>query len=267
MCAGVVSGLLNESRPSSPEENRPDLKEVEIAKWKVGEMLKVMVNYAQTVAIAAYLNVDWTVSITTAFAVAGIEFRFFVVVTLSLVSETIGGFATHAITRSIYCLSDQETPLHGPLFSMIAGLVQPMVLCVIIFLLLSRLHRPWKFNKVLLYKQAAFVASVVAYISYFNIAKLVTKVFPCVELFLYESFNHSSKKDFWAADTSLECYGNDHNVLLVLGSFVLLFFTIAFPVLALLVLLYHRSKDTLGSSCVFYTLGFMYKAYHKKYVF
>lgn len=266
MCAGVVSGLRLEPRLSIPEEEVVEIKDVEIAKWKVGEMLKVIVNYAQTVAIAAYLNVDWTASITTAFAVAGIKLCL-IPFERTLVLETIGGFATHAVVRSIYCLSDQETSLHGPLFSMIAGLVQPMVVCVIIILLLSRRHRPWRSNTVLLLKKAALVASVVAYISYFNVAKLVTKVFPCVDLFLYESVDLSSEKAFWASDTTLECYDREHLVLVILGCFVLLFFTITFPILTLLVLLYHRSKDTLGTSWVFDTMGFMYKAFHKKYVY
>eukprot|EP00210_Caulerpa_lentillifera_P005991 g5726.t1 len=71
MCAGVVSTLELESQASTIKEDPTELIDVEVSKWKVGEMLKVMVNYAQTIAIAAYLNVDWTASIANAFAAAG----------------------------------------------------------------------------------------------------------------------------------------------------------------------------------------------------
>eukprot|EP00210_Caulerpa_lentillifera_P005966 g5701.t1 len=251
ICEGVVSPVEPESRTPTPEEPEVELVDVEISKWKVGEMLKLMVNYAQTIAVAAYLNVDWTSSITNAFAVA----------------ETIGGFATHAIIRSIYCLVDRENQLHGPLFSMLVGIIQPLIVCLIIIIALSRIHRQLKSNLVLLFKKAAFVASIMAYISYLSITKLATRPFPCVDVHLYEKVDQSRQETFWATDTSLGCYSKEHLILLLLGVFVLLFFTVAFPVLTLMVLLYHRNGGTLRSSGVFDTLGFMYKAFNVEYVY
>eukprot|EP00210_Caulerpa_lentillifera_P004815 g4597.t1 len=225
-------------------------KEFELTKWKTTEILKIMINFLQTIAVAATVNVPWTQGMLSLFES----------------SEYIGAM-TFGILRPVDCLGSTNSTSSKEIWKIRVALIIPLsVICVFCAF--------WGYvatrnGKGLYYfgKRCLLSAITVVYISYFGLTKMAVRAFYCIDVHdSYDYFTRLTHK-VWAMDISIRCYGKDHFEILIVSLFVLIVVTVCFPLYSFLVLLRNKESLRIRDSLIFETNGFLYRAFKEKLSF
>eukprot|EP00210_Caulerpa_lentillifera_P005475 g5235.t1 len=233
---------------SSSQRISPFYSRLDETRWYTTEVLKITINFVQVVAIAARLDVDWTSSISGLLETTGY----------------LGGATTEAMTQSIDCLTPSDSSsVSRPVMRYIVSVLVPFVVVLVLAVFWIIQMKRKKFTFSFFWKRVLLSTIAVAYISYTGMTEVAIRVFCCVNVF----DSATAKNLYWAIDTSLKCFQGDHVIVLLTSIAILIILTIGFPLLCLFILIRYLKDPQLEESCVFETMGFLYRAFDKKYAF
>eukprot|EP00210_Caulerpa_lentillifera_P003957 g3776.t1 len=224
--------VVNGSPIKKTSYREEQAKEHEHTRWKATEVLKIMINFLQTIAIAASVSVPW-----------GDEMEY-----MFESSDYIGVFTINAISQPIECLFSSGTNASKALSRMLVSVSIPIVVTII-------LASFWGF---------ILSATSVAYISYLGLTKMAIRAFYCVDV--YDSMDHleHSTHKVWAIDSSIGCFEKEHYGILIVALIVLLVVTICYPLISAIVVLTHKKCLENDRSEMFESAGFLFRAFRKE---
>eukprot|EP00210_Caulerpa_lentillifera_P007462 g7132.t1 len=233
-------------------EKIKNLKLAQLAKWKLCEVFKVTINFLQSIAVAAVINVEWTRYMLTMFNI----------------SAFTGGESTALLTRAIHCFPWWNGTEYATYVGLVSGLLVPIfvVLCIVAFFAFLA----YKLSKGMYYfvKRSVLATLAISYFSYLSITKVAVMFFYCVGVHTDEEFSSTDETYYWALDTSIQCSASYHKKLKVFGGILFALFSVGFPLVSASVLVLFRKdsgqKDPQWMSDI---LGFLYRAYRRKFVY
>ena len=118
-----------------------------------------------------------------------------------------------------------------------------------------------------LVKKIALSFLAVFYISYVSLTRTLVKMISCIEVHDSSVGGVDSTTNFWATDTSIQCYRQSHAVLaFVLGWPFFFIFTVGFPLVTACLVVKHVQEDY-KQGWIYEVSGFMYRSYERKFVF
>eukprot|EP00210_Caulerpa_lentillifera_P003967 g3786.t1 len=231
---------------TSQQEN-----EYELTRWRAAEILKIIINYLQTIAVAATIGVQWTDGVLGMFES----------------SEYIGALTTVAISRPVDCIISSSSPALRAIWRQLVSLCVPMIVISSFIFFWSYVTikngKDWRY----LLKRCSLSAISVVYISYLGLTRMAVRAFYCINIYDSDDYSINSKHKFWAIDTSIRCYGKDHFGIISIGAFTLVVVTIFFP--SFFGILLSRKKESLRrrDSWTFETAGFLFRAFKEKFAY
>ena len=182
-------------------------------------------------------------------------------------AEFISAITSEAVNRSIDCLIPAESPLHHSIASMLVNALQPLA-CILVFVIFW-LAIQIRYSKSCAYllKKCVLSALVVFYISYISITKTLIDILNCIEVRDSMAVGVDRTTDYWAMDTSVECYKGSHAILAVLLAWPFLgIFTLGFP-LTLAYLVAKKVAEDYKDGWIYEVSGFVYRSYSRRYIF
>jgi len=210
-----------------------------------------MINFLQTTAVAASIDLDWTDGMSGLFEA----------------SDYVGAVATSAASGPVDCLAPFDSKDMRAIWRTFCTLVVPTFVMLVFAAF-------WKFvaikrGEYSSYFQKRTVLSVitVAYISYLGLTRMAVRAFYCVDVYDSVDLFSDSKTKYWAIDTSIECYGKAHFTMFVVSLIVLGFVTIAFPLVFAIVLGIKKQASVKRDSWMFETTGFLFRAFKESCLF
>eukprot|EP00210_Caulerpa_lentillifera_P003968 g3787.t1 len=223
------------SEPPTPKSQQEN--EYELTRWRITEIFKIMINFLQTIAVAANVNVQWTKGMITLFES----------------SEYFGALTTAAVSRPIDCIVPSSSS---------ARLVMG-IFCIFWGIMAIKNGTGWRY----FLKRCILSTISVTYISYLGLTRMAVRGFYCIEVYdSYHYLKHSTNK-FWAIDTSIMCYGKEHSGIMTISIVVLVIVAMCFPLISFFVLL--KRKKSLGRRdiWIFETGGFLFRAFKENFPF
>eukprot|EP00210_Caulerpa_lentillifera_P003970 g3789.t1 len=237
--------------PRSQSQRTRQENEYELTRWRSTEMFKIMINFLQTISVAAAISVHWTDGMNTLFES----------------SEHIGALSAVVISRPVDCIVPSSSAVSKAIWRMLVSLFLPGVsvgiLCLFWGIIAIRNSKGWHY----FLKRCMLSAISVTYISYLGLTEMGIRAFYCVDVHDFNDYSRSSKHKLWATDTSIRCYGNDHLGIIVLATLVLTFVSVCFPLVSA-ILLYKKKEDlSRTESWIFETGGFLFRAFKERLAF
>eukprot|EP00210_Caulerpa_lentillifera_P003966 g3785.t1 len=225
--------------------------EYELTRWRTTEIFKIMINFLQTIAVAANVNVQWTDGMRSLFKSA----------------IYIGALTTTAVSRPIDCIVASNSAVSRAIWRMLVSLFVPGVVmgifCIFWSVMAIKKGANWRY----FLKRVVLSTISVTYISYLGLTRMAVRGFYCIDI--YDSYHYlkDSTNRFWAIDTSIRCYGKEHSGIIIISIVVLIIVTICFPLFSSIVLF--RRKESLGRRdiWIFETGGFLFRAFKEKFAF
>ena len=222
------------------------------------------------VAVAISLNMNWTASIIHLLSTVGqwrskrgtrqLKVRVYV--------DFLGGAATETVTLPIDCFLPSDASIPRSVLRTIIFMGIPVLVAV--FFAVFWAIALYKFAKTWQYFAKRLLLSylVIAYISYESITKTAVNILVCVKADVSCGGAVKPSHDYWAVDTSVECYEGAHSVLVgTLGWPVVLLFSLGFPVGLAFALVsvrrYAPERDVWYNEAT----GFLYRAYDDRFFF
>jgi len=167
------------------------------------------------------------------------------------------------MTQSVDCLSSSDSSIPRPVLRYLVSLLVPIVVvCILALFWMIRMKRS-KNTMSFFWKRVMLSTIAVAYISYTGMTEAAIRVFSCVNVF----DSPTAKNLYWTADTSVQCFEGNHIALLWISIGILVFLTIGFPSFSLLMLVKYLKSSLLEEHRVFETVGFLYRAFDRRYAF
>ena len=118
-----------------------------------------------------------------------------------------------------------------------------------------------------LLRKCILSALVVFYVSYISITKTLVDILNCVEVHDSTVAGIDETTDYWAVDTSVECYERSHAALAYLLAWpFLVIFSVGFP-LSVAFLVVKKVKEDYKDGWIYEVSGFVYRSYSKRYIF
>eukprot|EP00210_Caulerpa_lentillifera_P003954 g3773.t1 len=249
MTNNIQTQTLNTSLLQSKRNKH--LEEYELTRWRMTEVLKIMINFLQTTAVASAIDVPWTDELNTLFES----------------SDYTGALTTVAITRPVDCIVSSSSAVTKAIWRMLVSLFVPTIVMGILFafwgIIAIRNVKGWPY----FFKRCMLSAIAVAYISYLGLTRMAVRAFYCIDV--YDSIDYSipSKHKFWAIDTAIRCYGKDHFAIIAIAVIVLTLITISYPLFSAILL--SRKNDSLRrrDSWTFETTGFLFRVFKEKFAY
>eukprot|EP00210_Caulerpa_lentillifera_P003958 g3777.t1 len=225
--------------------------EYELTRWKTTEILKILINFLQTIAIASNISVRWTSGMLGLFES----------------SEYAGVLTTAAMTRPVDCIVSSSSPVYRAIWRMLLSLFVPLLVMIIFFLFWSghaiNKGKGWGYFS----RRCTLSVIAITYISYLGLTRMAVRAFYCIDV--YDFIDHSifSKRKFWAIDTAIRCYGKDHFAIIAIAVIVLALITVSYPLFFAIIL--SRKKESLRrrDSWTFETTGFLFRAFKQKFAY
>jgi len=213
--------------------------------------VQVMINFLQVTATAASIDVPWTNEILGMFEA----------------SEYIGALSTAGASASIDCIVATDSAAEKSIWRMVLSLLVPGT--VIIFLALFWVISTLRSGKRGTYFAKRMILSlvVVVYISYLGLTELAVRVFYCVEVSDSKNLFILSKSRYWAMDTAMQCYRNEHLVLMGIALVVLFFVSISFPLVFIAAFAMKKTQLQNQFGWIPETMGFLYTAFKENLAF
>ena len=232
--------------------------------------LQILINFFQVIAVALSLNVNWTSSIIHLLSSVGQRHseRGTRKLKLLLCIDFLGGAATETMTLPFDCLLPPDASIPRSVIKMIISMSIPVLVAT--FFAVFWTIAFYKFAKTWQYLAKKLLLSylVVAYISYESVTKTAVNILVCVTADVSCGGEVGTSVDYWAVDTSVECYEGAHSVLVgTLGWPVVLLFSLGFPVGLAFALVsvrrYAPERDVWYNEAT----GFLYRAYGDRFFF
>eukprot|EP00210_Caulerpa_lentillifera_P003962 g3781.t1 len=240
--------------PTASRSQMPTIQqdnEYELTRWRTTEIFKIMINFLQTTAIAANVNVQWTNGVLSLFES----------------SEYLGVLATAAISKPVDCLISSKSALFRAIWRMLVSLFVPGIVIGILFsvwyIASRRNSNGWEY----FVKRCALSVISVFYISYLGLTKMAVRAFYCIDVYDSVDYLESSKHKVWANDTSIRCYGKDHFGIISIAIFVLIVVTFCFPLVSSIVFIKGKESLECRDSWIFETAGFLFRAFKQRLAF
>ena len=213
---------------------------------------------------------NWTASIIRLFSVVGqwcsirgtCRFHFL------LRADFLGGAATETVTLPIDCFLPSDASIPRSVLRTIIFMAIPVMVAVFFAVFwaiaLYKFAKTWQY----LAKRLLLSYLVIAYISYESVTKTAVNILVCVTADVSCGGAVKPSHDYWAVDTSVECYEGAHSVLVgTLGWPVVLLFSLGFPVGLAFALVsvrrYAPERDVWYNEAT----GFLYRAYDDRFFF
>ena len=237
-----------------------------------------MLNYVQMTVLIASLDVGWAVPILVMAKIAGPNLRkLSTCVPLTFCcAEFFGGLAAESIRRSVVCLSNEGQSLHPTVWASITSIclvpASVFLLFVVFWIAVALLSQ--RFRRPIRYVMQRSLLSLMAlwYITSVSLIKTTLSTVLCVNA--YNTLDATKEKDsevidategammsYWAVDTSLKCFEDDHLMLVIL---ILSFVGLVYGGLLIVFIVILRSfKEQLNDtdSWIYLTMGFLYRSY------
>eukprot|EP00210_Caulerpa_lentillifera_P007459 g7129.t1 len=229
-----------------------NLRLAQLAKWKLREVFKVTINFLQTIALAAVINVEWT--------------RYMLIV--FNISAFVGDASTALVTRASQCLPWWRDTKYATYLGLVSGLLIPIfvILCMVAFFA----FQTYKSSKGMYYfvKRSVFATLAICYFSYLNITRVAVMFFYCVGVYTNENFSSHKETYYLAFDTSIQCSASYHKKFMVFGRILFALFSVGFPLISAAVLvLFRKDSGRDDPQWMSDILGFLYRAYKRKFVY
>jgi len=210
-----------------------------------------MINFLQTTAVAASLDLDWSDGMNGLFET----------------SEYIGALSTSLVSRPSDCLASSATKVTRFVWRMLLSIFVPTFVILTIttfwaFMALTNGESVSYFGK-----RTILSAIAVTYISYLGLTKMGVRAFYCVGVYDYDDPSVDSKNQYLASDTSIECYKKEHLSLIAIGVIVLVVVTVAFPLVSGVVLSKNKQRHMRKDGWMFETAGFLFRAFKESCLF
>jgi len=219
------------------------------ANWKFTELLKISINFLQTVAAGMSLDVGWN------------EFIREILETF----DWLGGPSSEATGFTLNC----SLPDSGSR----SVTRQMLVVCppfVVLFICLSyyAVRTILKKREVrYLMKRSILVVTVVFYVSYISLTRAAVTMLYCIDVF--DGTRLADREDhnlYWGLDTDVKCFDGVH-LRLVFVAIPLLLLSFLFPVVLAANLLLAKRRRKLNSEWIAETVGLFYRGFEKDFVY
>jgi len=210
-----------------------------------------MLNFLQTIAVAATISVKWTRGMLVLFEG----------------SEYVGVLTTVALSRPVDCITSTSSAVTKAIWRMLVSLFVPGVVVSIFVSLWG--YTAFKKKKGWSYFWKRLTLSVIAvyYISYLGLTKIAVRAFYCVSIYNSSSPSPNTKDRFWAVDTAIKCYGKDHSGIIAIAVIVIFSVTVCFPLISSIILSCNKEAHKKRESWIFETAGFLFRVFKEKFVF
>jgi len=180
-------------------------------------------------------------------------------------SEYVGAMTSIAVSRPVDCIVSSDSALVRSVWRTVINLLVPGVVIGIFSAYWGLAMILQKKSRSHFVKRTILSVMIVVYISYLGLTKLAVRVFYCVDVVDTQNPFFPTKTSYWAVDTGIQCYGREHTALMVIGSIVMFFITLSFPLFsAIVVRRYKNQIEDLGNF-VPETMGFLFRAFKEEY--
>jgi len=222
-----------------------------LAKWKFVELLKITINFLQTVAAGVSLDVRWSD----------------VILRLLAAWDWFGGAVMESSAFAVDCL----VPANWPTPRSVMHQMMVISLPVLVFLLFSlawvRNYFTTIHRRRYLAKRCLLTVVVVFYVSYISLTKAAINVFYCVDVHDSTSLETVSETHtYWALDTAVRCFEGSHRNLLIYVAIPVLFLCLLFPISLAIGVICARSCQKLEAVWVQETVGLFFRGFDRKFV-
>jgi len=222
------------------------------ARWKFVELVKITMNFLQTVAAGISLDIAWND----------------LLLRLLETWDWVGGAAMETSSFSVDCMLPTDWPTPRSLIRQAVLLSLPVFVFLLIFSFWAIVAYAKKRGRVYLFRRSLLTAFVVLYVSYISLTKEAIDMFYCVDVFDGVTLEDGDRTNlYWAADTSVKCFEGKHMEVLYAVAIPLLLFAFFFPILLAAILISARRHGNLQSAWVIETLGLFCRGFEEKYVF
>eukprot|EP00210_Caulerpa_lentillifera_P000407 g397.t1 len=192
---------------SRSQESSTQLEnEYELTKWRTTEIFKIMINFLQTISIAATIGARWTGEIIGLFEI----------------SEYIGAITATAITGPVDCLASSCSAVVRSILRMLFSLFIPGIVVGILGSAWCLITFKQKKGMTYFWRRLPLSLISVVYISYLGLTKMAIRAFYCVHIYNSDDPSVNSRQRLWAVDTSIKCFTKDHSGIIALAVIVLL---------------------------------------------
>ena len=183
-------------------------------------------------------------------------------------TDVMGSSVILASTFVLDCLLPVDLMIPRTILRQILVALQPVV-TILLIAVPSALNCLVKRRRALdLLKRIILISVVVLYNAYLSLAMTAVDTFTCVPVRDGTSLEENNSRHlYWALDTSVECYGKEHLLLVVCLSLPLILFAVVFPMLFAAALINSHRKGTLSSEWTKETMGFLFAGFEERFVF
>lgn len=210
-----------------------------------------MLNFLQTTAAAATVNVNWTDGVLNLFKAA----------------EYVGALTTVALSRPVDCLVSSTSAVVRAVWRMLTSLFVPGIIVGIFVSIWGYLTVRDKKGLSYFWKRSTLSIIAVTYISYLGLTEMAVRAFYCVNIYDSSDLSDNSKQRHWALDTAIKCYGKDHSSIIAIGVVVLSLVTVLFPLISATILSRNKERIKNRDNWVFETAGFLFRAFKESCLF
>eukprot|EP00210_Caulerpa_lentillifera_P003656 g3490.t1 len=246
------TGLVTRFQRLKSVGSSRDLKPLTLVN-PASEVLKIMINFLQLTSVAIFINIPWSEVVRNVLDAIG----------------TMANLSTGGGYFSLDCFSIPH-PFAKSLWRMVILVLYPFFI-FIIFVMIWALRTLIKRKTMKYFRHRIWLAFLaIIYFFYIGLTKNLLRFFVCFDIKDDVAVERDSTLEVdlaghhWEEDTSVQCYKNDHLLLVLCFVVPLLFLiTIGYPVGTFLILQLKATK--LEDENVVCTYGFLYQAYNKHY--
>eukprot|EP00210_Caulerpa_lentillifera_P000404 g394.t1 len=251
VCEEHVAHKQGANISCSQQSSTQQESDFELTKWRTTEIFKIMINFLQTISIASAISVQWTEEVIGLFET----------------SEYLGAISTAATSGPIDCLASSCSTVVKAILRMLFSLFIPGIVVGILGFAWCFITFKQKKGMTYFWKRLLLSLISVVYISYLGLTKMAIRAFYCVHIYNSNDPSVNSRQRFWAIDTSIKCYTNDHSGIIALAVIVLVVISIGFPLLSTYVFIKNKEERRNRDSWIFETAGFLFRAFKERCIF
>eukprot|EP00210_Caulerpa_lentillifera_P008825 g8421.t1 len=223
----------------------------ELAKWKMIETLKVLINFLQVTAAAAAIRVRWTDGLIGMFEAA----------------DYGGSLTSGVFSQHLDCLLSSSSSSTRAALRILFNFLIPLVIIGILVLFWTVLSYRKEKNMSYLWKRAMLSAITVVYVSYLGLTLSAVRVFYCVDVKDSDNPFEDSQSSYWAVDTSIRCFRGRHLTLIGISVLILSIVSACFPLISAIILLFNKTSNGTHNPWVSEAMGFLFRAFKDRFLF
>lgn len=182
--------------------------------------------------------------------------------------NVLGAAIINYVSRPIDCVVKSAPMFARAIWRYLFSLFVPMSVIALLSIY-------WGYRSIVTYgagslyflRRVLLVAITVTYITYFDLTQTAVKAFNCVLVYDNNDRLSDSFTRYWIQDTSVECYKDDHVVLVGIALVVLILVSTCFPLFCSVALYRRRYNVEQSNSRAHETLGLLCGPFKKKFIF